>query len=953
MNTAKTKTTARLPQWKPVLLLTLAGALAAVAAAKAPYAGRAAQSLDTTFKTLDVNHDGKLDRKEFEKLIQLSPKMKADPDSAERMFGYLDKDQDEKLTLEEFRGIALLQAMAAKKAAENPTTKTAAAKPATMAHAAEKPATAEGLAFFEKKIRPVLTDKCYKCHAADSEKIKGGLVLDTREGIRAGGDTGHAVVPGDLGGSLLIKAIRYADKDLAMPPEKNGGKLSDEIIADFETWVKMGAPDPRDGKALTKRSIDIEKGKEHWAFQVPTRAPAPAVKDASWARGDIDRHILAGLEAKGLKPVGDADKATLLRRVYFDLIGLPPSPEELAAFLNDTDAKAFEKVVDKLLASPQYGERWGRHWLDVARYAESSGKSLNVAYPHAWRYREYVIAAFNADKPYDKFLKEQLAGDLLPAKNDTQKAEQLVATGFLAIGPKEHNTRDYKQFQLDVADEQIDAVTQGMLGLTVACARCHDHKFDPVPQADYYALAGIFLSTETRFGTPRFIQNNNTSPLNTLPENAAVPNATPLSKAERDAMNRQLAQFKKQRDDVLAESRAKGDRAAIANPRLIGASIQIATLEKLLGRYDENGNQLHLAMGAQDKNYPRDTQLLGRGELDKPGATVPRGFVQVVATKRPAKISKGSGRAELADWIASPENPLTARVMANRVWVNLFDHGIVPTPDNFGTTGQMPTNQKLLDSLAIAFVENGWSVKKLVKQIVMSRTYQLASDHSEANYAADPDNHLHWRMSKRRLDAEAIRDSMLAIAGKLDLAPPAERSIVERTEGNVLRLALAGAGGGPFGRPGGMMGGGSSKGINSDYTCRSVYLPIVRDQVPDSLGVFDFAEPSLVTGDREDTTVPSQALYLMNSASVQKLCEAMAARLVGTKATGTELGKKAFELVYSRPPTANELKATGEFFTRFNAAEAQKYSDKDRLGFAGLTAFCQALLGSAEFRYLN
>lgn len=820
-------------------------------------------------------------------------------------------------------------------------------------HAAEKPATAEGLDFFEKKIRPVLADKCYKCHAANSEKIRGGLVLDTREGIRTGGNTGHAVVPGELGASLLIKAIRYQDQHLAMPPEKSGGKLSDAIIADLEAWVKMGAPDPRDGKsAVATKRIDLEKGREFWAFQLPKRAPAPAVADKSWPRGDIDQHILAALEARGLKPVGDADKATLLRRVYFDLIGMPPSPDELHAFLQDNDPKAFERIVDKLLASPQYGERWGRHWLDVSRYAESSGKESNIAYPHAWRYRDWVIRAFNADKPYDRFLKEQLAGDLMPAQNDTQRAERLIATGFLAIGPKSHNTRSSKQFQLDVADEQIDAVTQGMLGLTVACARCHDHKFDPVPQADYYALAGIFLSTETCFGTPRYVLNINPTPLLTLPANADVPETAPITRSQLDALDRSLKQARQRRDDIL-KARARGERT----PRITGIDIQIALLEKQLSNYDKQGKPLRLAMGAQDRSSPRDTRLLQRGELDKPQNLIPRGFLQVLSKQYAGKpmIRKGSGRAELADWIASAENPLTARVMANRVWLNLFDHGIVLSPNNFGTTGQAPTNQALLDALAISFVENGWSVKKLVKQLVLSRTYQLASEYNATNYSVDPENLLHWRKSQRRLEAEEIRDAMLALAGKLDLSPP-RGSIVANVEGPVQQLlrpsGLAGAAG-LGARPGMGMSGGRASAVNSDRNCRSVYLPIIRDQVPDALAVFDFAETSLVTGDREDTIVPSQALYLMNSSSVQKICEAMASRLVQTKATGSDLWKKAFEMAYSRPPTDNELKATAAFFVRFNATEASKYVDKDKLGLAGLTAFCQALFGSAEFRYLN
>ncbi len=936
-------------------------AVTADAAAPAGKAGTPAEiqkRLEDGFKLLDTNHDGKIDRKEFSRIIEIAPRMKNNPDGADYIFGLLDKNGDEKLTFEEYKGIVLIQAMAAQAQKDGtalPQIPTAKPAKATSASAAsQKPLTQAESEFFEKKIRPVLADKCYNCHSAEADKVKGGLLVDTRDGIRNSGETGHAIVPGDVKSSLLLKAIRYEDSDLAMPPKKEGGKLPDAVIADFEKWVAMGAPDPREGRAKTASALNIEKGREHWAFQLPKRAPAPQPKNASWARNDIDKFILADLEAKNLKPVGNADKATLLRRVYFDLIGLPPSPEEMAAFLSDKDKQTFEKVVNKLLASPQFGERWGRHWLDVARYAESSGKEVNIVYPHAWRYRDWVIGAFNQDKPYDRFLKEQLAGDLLPAKNDNEKAEHLVATGLLAIGPKSHNSRDFRQFQLDVADEQIDAVSQGMLGLTVACARCHDHKFDPVPQTDYYALAGIFLSTETRFGTPRFIQNNQTAPLNMLPEKAEATDAPPPNMV---LLKRQLENAKKERDEVMAEVKASQDRQFFANPKLLRSNGQIAIIEKILGRNDEHGQPLHFAMGVQDKTLPRDTQLLQRGELDKPQDTIPRGFVQVLATteKSKAQISQGSGRLELADWIASPENPLTARVMANRTWLWIFGQGLVPTPDNLGTTGQRPTNQALLDALAISFVENGWSVKQFVKQIVMSHTYQLASDYNEANYAADPENNFHWRMSKRRLDAEAIRDSMLAVAGKLDLTPP-KGSPVANSEGPAQQLIrpLPGlGGGGPGARFRGMGGGEGGNVLSVDRTYRSVYLPIVRDHVPDALAVFDFAEPSLVVGSREDTTVPSQALFLMNSSTVQKLAEAMATRLVDTKATGTELTKKAFELAYSRPPTAQELEATSFFFSRFNAAEAKNYPDKTRLGFAGLTAFCQALLGSAEFRFLN
>jgi cytochrome c553 len=360
-------------------------------------------------------------------------------------------------------------------------------------------AAAESIEYFEKKIRPVLVEKCYECHSADAENIKGGLVLDTREAIRLGGDSGAPVVPGKLEESLLIAAIRYGNQDTAMPPQKSGGKLPDAVIKDFEKWVQMGAPDPRDGAPKVARKEEAsEPAKDWWAWQPPRKSPVPEVKNKSWPKGDIDRFLFAGLEAKAIKPVGDADKLTLLRRITFDLTGLPPTPQEVADFSSDTSPDAFSKLVERLVGSARFGERWGRHWLDVARYAESTGKDINLAFPHAWRYRDYVIAAFNQDKPYDQFLREQLAGDQLPARDDKQ---QLVATGFLAMGPKSVNEANPRQFALDLADEQIDTVSQALLGVTAACARCHDHKFDPISQREYSALAGIFLSTDTRYGT--------------------------------------------------------------------------------------------------------------------------------------------------------------------------------------------------------------------------------------------------------------------------------------------------------------------------------------------------------------------------------------------------------------------------------------------------------------------
>ena len=837
--------------------------------------------------------------------------------------------------------------------------------------------------FFEKKIRPVLADKCYKCHSEKSEKIKGGLVLDTREGIRRGGDNGPAVVPGDLKESLLIEAVRYASKDFAMPPKKEGGKLPDEVIRDFEKWVQMGAPDPRDGAAKVVKKYDEAKAKAWWAFQPVKKPVVPAVQDAAWAKSDLDRFVLAGLEAKGLKPVADADKLTLIRRVYFDLLGLPPPHAEITAFVQDKSPEAFAKVVDRLLASPQFGERWGRHWLDVARYAESSGKDFNTAYPHAWRYRDYVIAAFNADKPYDEFVREQIAGDLLPAKDDRERAEHQIATGYLAIGAKSLNEQNPRQFALDVADEQIDALSQGMLGMTIACARCHDHKFDPIPQRDYYAMAGIFLSTDTRYGTAAGLQNRHPTKPIELPTGAALPKvALSLSAEERARKETQLAALKKERDEMIAE-RQKARRAGTQDQngaRALRLISQVGELEAELSSFDTSGQPKALAVGVLDRPAPgtaagfggtlregirsqvfgraaafrtiTDSPLFARGEPDKPGEKVPRGFVSALSTgAAPVIPAKTSGRRELAEWIVAPENPLTARVLANRVWHWLFGRGIVESVDNFGTSGQPPTNAALLDHLALGLRDGGWSVKKLIREIVLSRTYQLGSAFDEKSFATDPENTLVWRMSKRRLDAECIRDAILATSQQLQLQPP-------------IGSPVALAGDGPVSRP---RRGGSDVAINAATNVRSVYLPIIRNLLPEALDAFDFAEPSLVTGARETTNVPSQALFLLNSEFVATQARLLGQRVVASYPGGPNGGASAnldervtyaYWLVFSRPPDAVEHTAAMTFFGKFPAAWSKGDKSAPALrnaaaATAAWTSFCRALFASAEFRYLN
>lgn len=802
--------------------------------------------------------------------------------------------------------------------------------------------------FFERKIRPVLVERCYECHSAQAKKVKGGLMLDSREATLHGGESGPAVVPGNLDDSTLIRAIRYADKDMEMPPK---GKLPASVIADFETWVQMGAPDPRgalvaDAHAAStqwkRKEINLEEGRQYWAFQRPKKAAPPTPKDAAWARGDIDRFILAKLEEKGLRPVADAQKLDLLRRVTFDLTGLPPSLEEIQAFMKDASPEAFRRVVDGLLESDRFGEYWGRHWLDIARYGESSGKDVNLPYPFAWRYRDWVIGAMNADMPYDEFIRQQMAGDLLPYKDVADQSRKIVATGFLAVGSKPQNERNPRQFALEVADEQIDTVTQGVLGITVACARCHDHKFDPIPQKDYYALAGIFLSSETLYGTSTTIQNGNPSDLIDLGRESGMPagfaGITPEERATLAGRLTELENTRRERQEEALAARRSGKDIDIF--RFLTIRQQTGEVKGLLNRYDESGQARILTMGVYDRRRPVDSPVFNRGEITQPGETVPRGFVQVLFSKPPPVVKAGSGRLELAEWLASRENPQTARVMVNRMWRWLFGRGIVPTVDNFGAMGERPTHPELLDWMAVRFMdEHGWSVKKMLREIVLSRTYQLATQHAPVNFAADPDNTLYWRMSTRALDAESLRDAMLAVSGKLDPEPPVG-SVLARVTGEgreaLVRLAQA---------------------VGQPSYHRSVYLPVLRESLPEALALFDFANPSLVTGDREHTNVPSQSLYLMNNPQVLALSDAFAQRVFASGKDNASRVARAYWLAFGRGPTPAEVEATRTFFNEYTQDAAKAKTGKggqgrDILAY-GWSAFCQALMASAEFRFLN
>jgi hypothetical protein len=774
-----------------------------------------------------------------------------------------------------------------------------------------------GVQFFEQKIRPVLIQHCYKCHSADAKKPRGGLRLDSRAGLLQGGASGPAIVPHKAGESLLIQALRY--DDLAMPPQ---GKLPPQVIAEFERWVAMGAPDPRDASTgWGSKRINLETGRKFWAFQTPRHHAAPAVKDEGWPQGDVDRFILARLEAAGLRPTGDADRATLIRRVTIDLIGLPPTPEELGAFVADRRPDAFARVVDRLLASPHFGERWGRHWLDVARYADSNGKDENLTFHEAWRYRDYVIKAFNEDRPLDRFLREQLAGDLLPAAGQAQRDEQLVATGFLVVGPKMLFDRDPLKRKMDVVDEQIDTVGRALLGLTVGCARCHDHKFDPIPNADYYALAGVFSSTRTLDG---------------IKENNPLVSGWMLRPLGPDGEKLRAVQLAHQKEiEDVGEALRKARAALLGLEGKAGTpATQVGAARQRVQALEAEEKKLNaemppapaLAMAVQDEDEPADVPINIRGNPHAPGQIVPRGFVQVASLGAvPAIPAQRSGRLELAEWLTAPEHPLTARAFVNRVWLHLFGEGLVRTVVDFGAQGERPSHPELLDELAVRFMEDGWSVKKLVRMLVLSRAYQLGWTGDPAAERIDPENRLYWRANRRRLEAEVLRDAMLCTSGRLD-----------RTMGGSSVATL-----GEFATNNGGKGG-----IGTDQNVRrSVYLPVIRNDLPPLFEVFDFADPDVCVGKRNITLVPTQALYLMNSPFVMDQARHAARRLLGEARDDEERMTLLYRRTLGRPPSLAEKTATMQFL-RHSATGTNEQAELN-----AWAALCQAVFGSVDFRF--
>lgn len=667
------------------------------------------------------------------------------------------------------------------------------------------------------------------------------------------------------------------------------------------------------------RRMGLEDGRRFWSFVPPKAPPSPALIAGDWPRKELDRYVLARLEAQGLQPVQDADPRILLRRLGFDLTGLPPDPAMVERYVEAPTRGALERIVDELLASPRFGERWGRHWLDVARYAESTGKERNYAFPEAWRYRDWVIAAVNADLPYDEFVRRQVAGDLLPARSVEEHDANVIATGFLAVGAKGLNERLREQFVMDVVDEQLDVTMRSVMGVTVACARCHDHKFDPFTQHDYYALAGIFRSSQTLYGTTGDQGNRHPSSLLTLGQSVSVI-----------------------RDDVPVGNRPARDGMQGNRREARQAAFRRNRPEPELPLPPMPSPEIPRAMGVRE-GRPADCHLLVRGEVSQRGDRVPRGFVEVLNTvPAPPIPARASGRLELASWLTRPENPLTARVVVNRTWRHLFGRGLVRTADDFGMLGERPTHPELLDHLAIRFREGGGSMKSLIREIVLSRTYQLAHDTDDLALEVDPENALLWRSSLRRLDAEAIRDAMLQVSGTLDLKPAMGSPVSKLGDGRVGRG----------------MGGPREDSVRRK---RSVYLPVIRGFVPESLELFDFAESSLVVADRDTTNVPSQALYLLNNPEVVELARAFARRLLADAGLSPRQRiDRAYRLALGRPPTSAELARALEFLRDELTRTPRPPGPGRPRGRAGAppgelawTMFSQALLASAEFRFLR
>ena len=730
--------------------------------------------------------------------------------------------------------------------------------------------TPEQLDFFENKIRPVLAQNCYNCHSTQSKKLKAELYLDNREQAFKGGESGPSIVPGKADSSLLYRAILYKEESLEMPPKR---KLPDVVIADFKKWIDMGAPWPKSNEPQIVKNdgIDFEKFRnEHWSLKPIISPVPPDVDNISWPRNLIDQFVLARLETVKMKPAQEADRRTLIRRAYFDLVGLPPSPESVVAFVGGDIT--WDHVIEELLASPQYGERWARHWMDVARYSDGLGGFLdNRGLPNAWQYRDFVVNSFNADVPFDQFVRWQIAGELTPNAPLSARA----GTGFFAVGPTYNgdggDAEASAAARAETLSDRVDTFSRAFLGLTVACARCHDHKFDPVSIKDYYAIAGVF---------------NNTSIADKPLALDTIVRAYDDHQNKIKNFEKQIKQLndkiKKEKREITEEEKKKREEWTKDRDELRKSlPPKYATAHGLR----ENGsNNMHVAI---------------RGDLRKKGEEVPRRFLEVISHDK--TFNKKSGLLQLAESVVDRDNPLTSRVFVNRVWQWHFGRAIVRTPSNFGVIGEKPTHPLLLDWLASNFMNNGWSIKDLHRLIMKSATYRMSSEHIAANFDRDGDNRMIWRMNPRRVEVESWRDSLLSSTAELDLK----------------------IGGAPI-----------NKILESSR--RSIYATISRngDRISSDpfFRLFDFPAPRSTAAKRTTSTVPQQYLFIMNSPFFQKRAEALVNRLVREGETNEDRINRAYHLLYNRLPSAGERETGLEFLSKVDFEAGWKQYAQALLG---------------------
>ncbi len=813
----------------------------------------------------------------------------------------------------------------------------------------EPAAVADPAAFFDSEVKPLLAAHCLKCHGADG-KAKGSLFLTNREGILKGGDSGAAVSLEAPAESLLLEAVNYSGYE--MPPS---GKLADEQIAVFTKWVEFGLPWGSDAELGEKPTDDHgppavdDKAKAFWSFQPVTHPQPPSLRDNAWIRTPIDAFVLAKLNETGLKPAPPASKTALIRRAYYDLIGLPPSPEEVAAFLTDDSPGAFERVVDTLLESPHYGERWGRHWLDLVRYAETNSYERDGAKPFVWRYRDYVIQSFNNDKPYNQFVTEQLAGDEL----DQPTPETIIATGYYRLGIWQDEPVDPEQELYEDLDDLVRTTGEVFLGLTIGCARCHDHKLDPLPQADYYRLLAFFRNVR-RFGerSPESIEDASVRAIGNEEEVRRNEEQIAAHKQQTREVRQELRKLNEQIFAALVgvekdDWKTDAMRVEIAKRHIGGALSQeefdryaeLTAKRDELANFRPSGLDKALCVKEHGRECP-PTHVLIRGNAHAAAAEVTPGFPSVLSPPEPNIVLPAEGvsstgrRRALAQWITSPENPLTARVMVNRIWHYHFGRGIVRSTSDFGFQGIQPTHPELLDWLASEFVAGGWRMKRLHKLIMLSSAYQMSSEASEQALAADPINDHLWRFEMRRLSAEEIRDSILAANGSLNRGAMFGPSIFVTIPDEV----LAGQS---------MPGAGWGKSSPAETARRTIYIHAKRSLAVPLIASFDGPETDASCPSRFVTTQPTQALGMLNSRFVNEQAEQFAQylRTQGGDKPETQVAI-ALRRLFQREPTPGEISRGLQLL----AALQSKHGLSPE---AALKQFCVTAYNLNEFVYLD